>query len=118
MDGRTAPTFGLCYDFRQRIPFSQDHHTFYAECLAEIEFEAFRRDLRHRPSLLEEGVTVIRQAWERGRTGFAGRRWSFLDLPFEPRPGRRIALRGPCREPERGRGRPGVFMAGRGVRLG
>ncbi|HZC26225.1 MAG TPA: LLM class flavin-dependent oxidoreductase, partial [Actinopolymorphaceae bacterium] len=33
----THPTFGLCHDFRQRLPFGQDHATFYAECLAEIE---------------------------------------------------------------------------------
>jgi alkanesulfonate monooxygenase SsuD/methylene tetrahydromethanopterin reductase-like flavin-dependent oxidoreductase (luciferase family) len=32
----TAPTFGLWYDFRQRLPLG-DYARFYAECLKEIE---------------------------------------------------------------------------------
>jgi branched-chain amino acid transport system permease protein len=32
----TAPTFGLWYDFRQRLPLG-DYARFYAECLEEIE---------------------------------------------------------------------------------
>ncbi|MDP9479286.1 MAG: LLM class flavin-dependent oxidoreductase, partial [Actinomycetota bacterium] len=31
-----APTFGLWYDFRQRLPLG-DYTRFYAECLEEIE---------------------------------------------------------------------------------
>jgi hypothetical protein len=31
-----APTFGLWYDFRQRLPLG-DYARFYAECLGEIE---------------------------------------------------------------------------------
>ena len=31
-----APTFGLWYDFRQRLPLG-DYARFYAECLEEIE---------------------------------------------------------------------------------
>ncbi|QYJ17191.1 Alkanal monooxygenase alpha chain [Rubrobacter xylanophilus DSM 9941] len=56
------------------------------------EFEVLGFERRYRPSLLEEGVRVIRQAWETGRIGFEGKRWRFEDLPFEPRPGRRIPV--------------------------
>ena len=31
-----APTFGLWYDFRQKLPLG-DYARFYAECLEEIE---------------------------------------------------------------------------------
>ena len=50
------------------------------------EFETLGFNRRNRPSLLEEGVEVVRRAWEEGRTGHEGRRWAFRDLPFEPRP--------------------------------
>jgi alkanesulfonate monooxygenase SsuD/methylene tetrahydromethanopterin reductase-like flavin-dependent oxidoreductase (luciferase family) len=53
------------------------------------EFEVLGFERRHRPSLFEEGVEVIRRAWEEGRVGYEGRRWRFGDLPFEPRPQRR-----------------------------
>ncbi len=170
------PTFGLWYDFRQRVPFEQDYQSFYAECLEEIEeaerlgftdtwlsehhfvddgylpspfvvagaiaartqtmrvgtnvlllpmhhplrvaedaaavdlisggrfslgvglgyvlheFETLGFNRRYRPSLLEEGVAVIQQAWEEGNIGFEGKRWRFDDLPFEPRPSGRIPI--------------------------
>ncbi len=50
------------------------------------EFEALGFERRYRPSLFEEGIEVIRHALGEGRTGYEGRRWSFDDLPFEPRP--------------------------------
>lgn len=53
---------------------------------APHEFELFGVDRSHRPSRLEEGLSVIRQAWRDGRTGFAGRRFALPDGPFEPRP--------------------------------
>jgi len=56
------------------------------------EFETFGVDRTHRPSLLEEGIAVIRQAWDEGRIGFVGKRWSFADLPIGPRPTRRIPI--------------------------
>jgi probable F420-dependent oxidoreductase len=167
-----APTFGLWYDFRQRLPL-EDYERFYAECFEEIEeserlgftglwlsehhfvddgylpsplvvaaaiaartrrltigtnvlllpmhhplrvaedaavvqlisggrfvlgvgqgyvqheFEALGFDRKYRPSLLEEGIEVIKRAWEEGRTGYEGKRWRFDDLPFEPRPEKR-----------------------------
>jgi alkanesulfonate monooxygenase SsuD/methylene tetrahydromethanopterin reductase-like flavin-dependent oxidoreductase (luciferase family) len=53
------------------------------------EFEVLGFDRRYRPSLFEEGIEIIRRAWEEGRTGYEGTRWRFEDLPFEPRPVRR-----------------------------
>ncbi len=170
-----APTFGLWYDFRQRLPLG-DYASFYAECLEEIEegerlgftgvwlsehhfvddgylpsplivaaaiaartrtmtigtnvlllpmhhplrvaedaavvdllsggrfalgvrqgyvqheFEALGFERRYRPSLLEEGIEIIRRAWKEGRTGYEGKRWSLPDLPFEPRPSGRLPI--------------------------
>ena len=169
VENGTAPTFGLWYDFRQKLPLG-DYVRFYAECLEEIEesesmgftgvwlsehhfvddgylpsplvvaaaiaartttmtigtnvlllpmhhplrvaedaavadlvsggrfvlgvgqgyvqheFETLGYERKYRPSLFEEGIEVIRQALEEGRTGYEGKRWRFEDLPFEPRP--------------------------------
>lgn len=171
-----SPTFGLWYDFRQKVPFSQDYESFYRECLDEIvegealgfsdvwlsehhfvddgylaspltvaagiagrttrigigtnilllpmhnplrvaedaaavdlvsggrftlgvaagyiphEFEAFGASMKNRPSLMEEGIEILRRALEEGRTGHEGKRWSFRDLPFEPRPKRGVPI--------------------------
>ena len=50
------------------------------------EFEALGFERRFRPSLFEEGIEIIRRAWDEGRTGHVGKRWTLPDLPFEPRP--------------------------------
>jgi alkanesulfonate monooxygenase SsuD/methylene tetrahydromethanopterin reductase-like flavin-dependent oxidoreductase (luciferase family) len=52
------------------------------------EFEVLGFNREHRPSLFEEGVEIVRRAWEKGRIGYEGKRWHFEDLPFEPRPER------------------------------
>ena len=175
LENSTAPTFGLWYDFRQRLPLG-DYARFYAECLEEIEegerlgftgawlsehhfvddgylpsplvvaaaiaartstmtigtnvlllpmhhplrvaedaavadlisggrfllgvgqgyvqheFETLGFERKYRPSLFEEGIEVIRHALERGRTGYQGKRWSFDDLPFEPRPPSKLPI--------------------------
>jgi alkanesulfonate monooxygenase SsuD/methylene tetrahydromethanopterin reductase-like flavin-dependent oxidoreductase (luciferase family) len=169
VENGTAPTFGLWYDFRQKLPLG-DYARFYAECLEEIqkgealgftgvwlsehhfvddgylpsplvvaaaiaartttmtigtnvlllpmhhplrvaedaavadlvsggrfvlgvgqgyvqhEFQTLGFERKYRPSLFEEGIGVIRHALEDGRTVDEGKRWSFDDLPFEPRP--------------------------------
>jgi alkanesulfonate monooxygenase SsuD/methylene tetrahydromethanopterin reductase-like flavin-dependent oxidoreductase (luciferase family) len=56
------------------------------------EFETLGFNRKYRPSLFEEGIGVIRNALERGRTGYEGKRWSFDDLPFEPRPRGKLPL--------------------------
>ena len=53
------------------------------------EFEVLGFNRKYRPSLFEEGVEIIRRAWEEGRIGYEGKRWRFEDLPFGPRPERR-----------------------------
>ena len=172
---KDGPTFGLWYDFRQKLPLG-DYARFYAECLEEIEegerlgftgvwlsehhfvddgylpsplvvaaaiaartrtmtigtnilllpmhhplrvaedaavvdllsggrfvlgvgqgyvqheFEALGFNRRNRPSLFEEGIDIIRQALTEGRTGYEGKRWNLPDLPFEPRPSRKLPI--------------------------
>jgi alkanesulfonate monooxygenase SsuD/methylene tetrahydromethanopterin reductase-like flavin-dependent oxidoreductase (luciferase family) len=58
----------------------------------QFEFETLGVERAQRPSLMEEGVKVIRRAWDEGRIGFSGKRWQFSDLPFSPRPERRIPI--------------------------
>lgn len=50
------------------------------------EFQAFGRSLRNRPSLLEEGVEVIRRAWRGDRLDFHGKRFDYGALCVTPRP--------------------------------
>ncbi len=52
----------------------------------KIEFDTFRRSLRNRPSLLEEGVDVIRRAWSGQPVSFAGKRFSIGDVTVRPVP--------------------------------
>ena len=58
----------------------------------EFEFETLGVKRKQRPSLMEEGVKLIRQAWDSGKIGFQGERWQFADLPFSPQPERRIPI--------------------------
>lgn len=53
----------------------------------EDEFKAFGRSLRNRPSLLEEGVEVIRRAWRGEPLDFHGKRFDYDALPVTPVPG-------------------------------
>ncbi len=52
----------------------------------ELEFDTFGQSLRNRPSLLEEGVEVIRRAWSGAPIDFAGRRFSYGDVTVHPTP--------------------------------
>ncbi|MBN9416938.1 MAG: LLM class flavin-dependent oxidoreductase [Candidatus Eremiobacteraeota bacterium] len=58
----------------------------------EFEFEALGVNRKQRPSLMEEGVKIIRQAWDRGNIGFQGERWQLPELPFSPQPERHIPI--------------------------
>ena len=58
----------------------------------QFEFEIFGVERRFRPSLMEEGLAVMRQAWRTGRIGFEGKRWQFPDRPFTPQPERDIPV--------------------------
>jgi alkanesulfonate monooxygenase SsuD/methylene tetrahydromethanopterin reductase-like flavin-dependent oxidoreductase (luciferase family) len=50
------------------------------------EFEAFGVDRRHRPSLLEEGIEIIRGAWAEGPFSHHGRHRRFDALEVTPKP--------------------------------
>jgi alkanesulfonate monooxygenase SsuD/methylene tetrahydromethanopterin reductase-like flavin-dependent oxidoreductase (luciferase family) len=50
------------------------------------EFEAFGRKVTHRPSLLEEGVEIIRRAWSGSAEGFSGKRYHLPPLAVTPVP--------------------------------
>jgi alkanesulfonate monooxygenase SsuD/methylene tetrahydromethanopterin reductase-like flavin-dependent oxidoreductase (luciferase family) len=40
----------------------------------DVEYEAFGRSIRQRPSLLEEGIEIVRRAWSGDPISFSGRR--------------------------------------------
>ena len=52
----------------------------------ELEFNYFKRDLKHRPSLMEEGVEILRQAWSGKPVNLRGKRYTVNDLPVRPVP--------------------------------
>ena len=52
----------------------------------ELEFDAFGRKLRNRPSLIEEGVEIIRRAWRGDSISFSGKRFSYGDIRVTPVP--------------------------------
>lgn len=59
---------------------------------AEEEFAAFGAERRHRGTLLEEGVTLLRQAWSPGPIEFHGMHWSYDGLRVTPQPERAIPI--------------------------
>ncbi len=54
----------------------------------ELEFTAFRRSLQHRPSLMEEGVEIVRRAWRGEAIRFRGKRYDVGDVRITPQPER------------------------------
>jgi alkanesulfonate monooxygenase SsuD/methylene tetrahydromethanopterin reductase-like flavin-dependent oxidoreductase (luciferase family) len=54
----------------------------------ELEFGAFGRKLSQRPSLMEEGVAVLRQAWSGEPVRVAGKRYRIDGLRVTPKPAR------------------------------
>jgi alkanesulfonate monooxygenase SsuD/methylene tetrahydromethanopterin reductase-like flavin-dependent oxidoreductase (luciferase family) len=51
-----------------------------------LEFEAFHRSLKNRPSLLEEGAEIIRRCWEGRSLEFSGKRFQLPDVTASPIP--------------------------------
>jgi alkanesulfonate monooxygenase SsuD/methylene tetrahydromethanopterin reductase-like flavin-dependent oxidoreductase (luciferase family) len=51
-----------------------------------IEFEAFHRSLKNRPSLMEEGCELIRRAWAGESLKFDGKRFQLPDVRVAPVP--------------------------------
>ncbi|HEX5195303.1 MAG TPA: LLM class flavin-dependent oxidoreductase [Solirubrobacteraceae bacterium] len=54
----------------------------------QLEFEAFKRRVSHRPSLMEEGIEIIRRAWAGESMHCAGKRFSLPDVRMAPLPTR------------------------------
>lgn len=52
----------------------------------EIEFDYFGRKLINRPSLMEEGIQILRQAWSGEPVSVAGKRFNIENLPVTPVP--------------------------------
>ena len=52
----------------------------------ELEFKQFGRELKYRPSLVEESMAIIRRAWAGERINFAGKRFQVGDLRVTPTP--------------------------------
>ncbi len=52
----------------------------------QVEFEQFGRNIKHRPSLVEEGIEIIRRAWSGQAINFEGKRFNVGDLCITPVP--------------------------------
>ena len=52
----------------------------------QAEFEAFGRELKYRPSLLEDAVEIIRRGWSGEPVNYSGKRHSLGDLKITPMP--------------------------------
>ena len=52
----------------------------------QLEFDQFDRKLSQRPSMMEEGVEIIRRAWTGETVGFQGKRFRVGDLAITPAP--------------------------------
>jgi alkanesulfonate monooxygenase SsuD/methylene tetrahydromethanopterin reductase-like flavin-dependent oxidoreductase (luciferase family) len=52
----------------------------------QLEFEQFQRKLSHRPSLVEEGIEIIRRSWSGEPVNFSGKRFQVGDLRVTPAP--------------------------------
>lgn len=52
----------------------------------QAEFEAFGRDLKHRPSLIEDAIEIIRRGWRGEAVNYSGKRHALGGLPITPVP--------------------------------
>ena len=52
----------------------------------QLEFDYFGRQLKHRPSLMEEGIDIIRQCWSGEPVRIDGKRYRIDGLPVAPAP--------------------------------
>ena len=54
----------------------------------QLEFDQFGRKISHRPSLVEEGIEIIRRGWSGETVNFEGKRFAVGDLKITPQPNR------------------------------
>lgn len=52
----------------------------------QMEFDQFGRKLTHRPSLIEEGIEILRRSWSGKPVNFSGKRFEVGDLCVTPVP--------------------------------
>lgn len=52
----------------------------------QLEFDQFQRQLSHRPSLVEEGIEVVRRCWSGEPVAFSGKRFEVGSLRVTPAP--------------------------------
>ena len=52
----------------------------------QLEFDQFGRKLSHRPSLIEEGIEILRRSWSGKPVNFSGKRFEVGDLCVTPTP--------------------------------
>ena len=52
----------------------------------QLEFDQFGRKISHRPSLVEEGIEIVRRAWSGKPVSFSGKRFEVGDLCVTPAP--------------------------------
>jgi alkanesulfonate monooxygenase SsuD/methylene tetrahydromethanopterin reductase-like flavin-dependent oxidoreductase (luciferase family) len=52
----------------------------------DLEFSGFGRNVKNRPSLLEDAIAILRQAWSGNADGYEGKRLSLPALPVTPVP--------------------------------
>jgi alkanesulfonate monooxygenase SsuD/methylene tetrahydromethanopterin reductase-like flavin-dependent oxidoreductase (luciferase family) len=52
----------------------------------QIEFDYFKRSLKNRPSLMEEGIDIVRQAWSGAPIHVSGKRFEIDGLAVAPTP--------------------------------
>lgn len=52
----------------------------------EKEFEVFGRQVKHRPSLLEEAIEILRAGWSGDTITFSGKRYNYTDVRVFPVP--------------------------------
>lgn len=58
----------------------------------QSEFEAFGRELKFRPSMLEDACEIIRRGWSGENVNYAGKRFSLGNVPITPAPEQKPAL--------------------------
>lgn len=58
----------------------------------QLEFDQFGRKLSHRPSLIEEGIEILRRSWSGQPVNFSGKRFEVGDLCVTPTPERSPAI--------------------------
>jgi alkanesulfonate monooxygenase SsuD/methylene tetrahydromethanopterin reductase-like flavin-dependent oxidoreductase (luciferase family) len=52
----------------------------------QLEFDQFQRKISHRPSLIEEGIEILRRSWSGSPVNFSGKRFEVGDIKVTPAP--------------------------------